>query len=120
MAHTRQAEIEMLPTDAGGLPEPLQTPTRHLLLDFAAAPDALQIGADITTIGGEPLAPGGTYSVQLAFWTPEAEDALAVGPEGVVPLVEAGDGWLVAESAVWSSRVVPVEPAGEGGVAFVA
>jgi catechol 2,3-dioxygenase-like lactoylglutathione lyase family enzyme len=37
--------------------------------------------------------------------------ALGVGPEEVVQLVEAGDGWLVAEGAVWSSGVVPVEPA---------
>lgn len=43
---------------------------------------------------------------------------LAVGPEEIVQLVEASDGRLVAEGAVGSSGVVPVEPAGEGGVAF--
>jgi hypothetical protein len=57
-------------------PKPLQTPTRHLLIVFAAAPDEIQIGAEITTTGDESLAPGGTYSVQLAFWAPEAEDTL--------------------------------------------
>ena len=45
---------------------------------------------------------------------------LGVGPEEVVQLVEAGYGWLVAEGAVWSAAIVEVEPAGEGGVAFVA
>ena len=43
---------------------------------------------------------------------------LDVGPEEVVQLVEAGDGWLVAEGAVWSAAIVEVEPAGEGGGAF--
>ena len=100
MAHTRRAEIEMLPTDAGGLHEPLQTPTRHLLLVFAAAPDALQIGADITTIGGEPLEPGGTYSVQLAFWAPEAENVLAHREEF--------DLW--AGRTVGSGRLSPDQP----------
>jgi hypothetical protein len=90
----------MLPTDAGGLREPLQTPTRHLLLVFAAAPDALQIGADITTIGGEPLAPGGAYSVQLALWASEAEDALAHR--------EAFDLW--AGRTVGSARLSPEQP----------
>ena len=37
---------------------------------------------------------------------------LAVGPEEVVQLVEASDGRLVAEGAVGSSGVVPVDPAG--------
>ena len=34
--------------------------------------------------------------------------------------MEAGDGWLVAEGAVWSAVIVEVGPAGESGVAFVA
>jgi hypothetical protein len=44
----------------------------------------------------------------------------AVGPEEVVQLVEAGDGWLVIEGAVWSSGVVPIQPAGEGGAVLLA
>jgi hypothetical protein len=46
--------------------------------------------------------------------------ALAVGPEQVVQLVEAGDGWLVAEGAVWSAAIVKLQPAGERGIALVA
>ena len=60
--------------------------------------------------------------IALAFLrryrTPLDARGLGVGPEKVVQLVEAGDGRLVAEGAVWSSGVVPVEPAGECGVAF--
>ena len=41
-----------------------------------------------------------------------AAGSLAVGPEKVVQLVEAGDGWLVAEGAVWSAAIVEVQPAG--------
>src|SRR3954469_6509926 len=41
-----------------------------------------------------------------------------VRPEEVVQLVEASDGRLVAEGAVWSSAIVEVDPAGEGGGAF--
>ena len=78
MAHVRRAEIQMLPTDAGGLSAPLPTPTRHLLLVFAATThDELQIGAEIATDGDASLEPGGIYTVQLTFWAPEAGDALA-------------------------------------------
>jgi hypothetical protein len=45
---------------------------------------------------------------------------LDVRPEEVVQLVEASDGRLVAEGAVWSSAIVEVEPAGQRGVAFAA
>jgi hypothetical protein len=45
---------------------------------------------------------------------------LVVGPEEVVQLVEAGDGWLLAEGAVWSAAIVEVDPAGERGGALVA
>ena len=47
-------------------------------------------------------------------------DRPSVGPEEVVQLVEALDGGLAAEAAVWSSSIVEVEPAGEGVRAFVA
>ncbi len=100
MTHTRRGEIEMLPTDAGGLREPLPTPTRHLLLVFAADPAALQLGADITTTGDEPLKPGGTYSIQLTFWAPEAPDALAHR--------EAFDLW--AGRTVGSGHLSPDQP----------
>ena len=45
---------------------------------------------------------------------------LSVGPEEVVQFVEAGDGWLVAEGAVWSAVIVEVQPAGQCGVALLA
>ena len=54
----------------------------------------------------------------LAYVIPYLAARLDVGPEEVVQLVEASDGWLVAEGAVWSAAIVIVKPAGEGGVAF--
>jgi enoyl-CoA hydratase/carnithine racemase len=44
--------------------------------------------------------------------------SLAVRPGEVVQLVEASDGRLVADGAVWSSAIVEVDPAREGGGAF--
>lgn len=67
----------MLPTRAGGLKEPLPTPTRHLLLVFGPAADALQIGAEIDIDGAVALAPGRRYDVQLTFWAPEASQEIA-------------------------------------------
>jgi uncharacterized Fe-S cluster-containing radical SAM superfamily enzyme len=49
----------------------------------------------------------------------EAE-RLAVGPRQVVQLVEASDGRLVAEGAVWAAMVVGPDPAVKGPGAFVA
>jgi hypothetical protein len=49
---------------------------------------------------GEPLAPGETYSVQLAFWAPEAENALAHREEF--------DLW--AGRTVGSGRLSPDQP----------
>src|SRR4051794_763841 len=45
---------------------------------------------------------------------------LGVGPRQVVQLVEASDGRLVAEGAVWAAMVVGPEPAVKGGGAFAA
>jgi hypothetical protein len=39
------------------------------------------------------------------------ERKLVVRPEEVVQLIEASDGWLVAEGAVGSSVIVEVDPA---------
>jgi hypothetical protein len=67
------------------------------------------------------LRPATKPSVPSVFWGVRLmvlAAALDVGPEKVVQLVEAGDGWLVTEGAVWSAAIVEVEPAGEGGVAF--
>ena len=47
-----------------------------------------------------------------------ARGLLAVGPSQVVQLVEASDGRLVAEGAVWAAMVVGPEPAVKGGGAF--
>ena len=52
----------------------------------------------------EPAAPSGECSV--------SRNALAVRPDQVVQLAEAGCRGLVAEGAVWSLVVVLVEPAG--------
>ena len=49
-----------------------------------------------------------------------ASALLVVRPEEVVPLVEASDGRLVADGAVWSLAIVEVQPAGERGDAFAA
>src|SRR3954464_4074749 len=45
---------------------------------------------------------------------------LVVGPGRVVKRVEASDGRLVAEGAVWSAAIVEVDPAGQRGGALAA
>jgi hypothetical protein len=74
----RPAHIEMLPSDASGIREPMRTPTRHLVLRFGTrGRNALDIGAIIATDHDVWLEPGQRYAVQLTFWAPEAEASLA-------------------------------------------
>jgi hypothetical protein len=55
---------------------------------------------------------------QDAFALESHRRALAVGPSQVVQLVEASDGRLVAEGAMWSAVIVGPEPAVESARAF--
>ena len=66
-----EAVVDLADRAHGGLDAPIPTPTRSLLLKF----DGESIGAQITTTGDLPLAPGvGPRSVRLTFWEEEAEE----------------------------------------------
>src|ERR671936_84454 len=97
---TRDARPRQLPTDTSHA-----VPTRECQSD----PPSLPRNARHPT----PAQLSATPRRALTF-----RSMSVVRPEEVVQLVEAGDGRLVAEGAVGSASVVPVDPAGQPGSAF--
>jgi hypothetical protein len=73
---TVEARLKLLPTELGGLRNPIPSGSRSLLLAFARpGPDAedVKIGAVIDVIGGSALVPGGAeIPVNIRFWADEA------------------------------------------------
>lgn len=85
--HRVIAEVDLLPTDQGGLKSPLVEGNRSLILIFDGGPEGeVQLGAVFEQVQGDG-SPGSTSTMQVWFWndiasvhaTPGAEFRLAYG-----------------------------------------
>ena len=76
-----RAEIDLAPSDSGGLQDAHPSPTTSMVLGFGAAymsrslADDSWFGAEIRTEDGEPLRPGTRQEVTVRMWA--VDEALA-------------------------------------------
>jgi hypothetical protein len=85
IGHVVYVEVELAPSDQGGLKAPMASGTRSLLLQFQADEgQPISLGAELAVEGGGELVPGAKAMQVLArFWADEAR-SVALPPQSFV------------------------------------